>query len=207
MSYTCEPSPPTARRGSGGKHTVHKQVRMQNASVQCAHCANMIGATVIGQILSCGCCCSLKFTQPKAIHQGCTLTHVASIRFTVASHRRPLHHTVTRRQHDILVVHTIGCGGLCASQISKVSKRDSSVRLRKERVKQPTHVCNHECSPFPRALYVYLSRTHKHTASVIAGPCEPSTVTVWQCRGKHKFCETGVHCHSNIALEGPYAPK
>jgi len=139
------------------------------------------------------CFCSLNHKE------GCALTHLASIRITMASHRRPLLHTDTqcardtRRQHVILVGHKalplfdeLLCAGRCL--------RERATTL-KERVNQAANPC--ACShsrvpPTPHAFYLYLSRTHIHTASVIADPCKLYTVAACSAVARTRLRAQGV---------------
>jgi len=104
----------------------------------------------------------------------------------MASHRHPLLHTDTqcardtRRQHGILVGHTIDetlvRWSLCASQ-SQISR---TLEGEGELSSQPMRVLAVTSAPrSTRTFSLYLSRTHIHTASVIADPCKLYTVAVW----------------------------
>jgi hypothetical protein len=92
---------------------------------------------------------------------------------------------------------------LCASQISKVSKRDS----RSTREGEASNTCvQSRVLPLPtRSICLSLSHAQAHYKR----DRRPMRALHSDCmalpRGQPKFCQTGVHCHSNI--EGPYAPK
>jgi len=59
-----------------------------------------------------------------------------------------------------------------------------------------------------RTLSLYLSRTHIHTASVIADPCKLYTVAVWLCAAKSTrlFHQCAMYMGDGH-VHGTYTPK
>jgi hypothetical protein len=137
--------------------------------------------------------------------EGCALTHLASIRITMASHRRPLLHTDTqcardtRRQHVILVGHkalplfdeTLVCWSLTVST-SQMSKRATTLKERVNQAANPCACSHSRVPPTPHAFSLYFSRTHIHIASVIADPCKLCTVAACSAVARTRLRAQGV---------------
>jgi hypothetical protein len=210
MSYTCEPSTPTARRGSGGKHTVHKQVRMRNASVQCAHCANMIGATVIGSDPELR---LLLFTQVHSTKSNSSRAHAHSRCLnpihrgqppsSAAAYCDPQTARHTGRTHDRV------WWSLCESNIESVETR--FLRSTSEGEGEAANTCvQSRVLPLPtRSICLSLSHAQAHCKCdrrpmrALHSHC---MAVPWQTQVLPRLvCMSALPSHSNI--EGPYAPK